>query len=82
MALRLKKSVMVHDQERHPGGGPLTVVEKGVYLRDIPEGMLSQLHEDHFEDDGMDADDGDHLRSLNRGHPEPAPEGDDNGGDA
>ena len=56
MALRLKKSVQVHDAERHPAGGPLTTIEKGVYARDIPPAMLEQLHAGHFEevDDGHD----------------------------
>lgn len=56
MALRLKKSVSVHDVERHPAGGPLTVIEKGVYARDIPDHMLEQLHVDHFVDDDGDPD--------------------------
>jgi hypothetical protein len=56
MALRLRKNVQVHDSEKYPAGGPLTTIEAGVYARDIPEHMLSQLHVDHFKDDG-DADD-------------------------
>ena len=56
MALRLKKSVMVHDAHKHPAGGPLTVIPAGLYARDLPEHLLEQLHVDHFQDDDSGPD--------------------------